>query len=116
MRKTLVWAASWGHAECLRDARNWLCPHLGSLGELVPMASARESWPCTSTVSWLEGMIMGELALVMWAQKSWQADQLSYHPGPDPGFEPAHSNIYPTNKLLEHIEGPVLQNQAAGSP
>ena len=27
-----------------------------------------------------------ELTLVVWAQESWWADQLSYFPGPDPGF------------------------------
>jgi hypothetical protein len=29
---------------------------------------------------------MVELALVAPAQESWQADQLSYHPGTDPGL------------------------------
>jgi hypothetical protein len=25
-------------------------------------------------------------SLVVWAWESWQADHLSYHPGPDPGL------------------------------
>lgn len=28
----------------------------------------------------------GDLALVAWVWESWQADQLSYHPGPESGL------------------------------
>ena len=31
-------------------------------------------------------VILGDLALVVWVLESWQADQLSYHPGLDPGL------------------------------
>ena len=50
----------------------------------------------------------------MWAQESWQADQLSYLPGPEQSFELAHPNIDPIYDLLEHVKGPVLQIQVCG--
>ena len=43
----------------------------------------------------------GELALVAQAQESWWADQLSYHPDPNP-----------IHGLLEHLNGLILQNQS----
>jgi hypothetical protein len=50
--------------------------------------------------------------LVVWVWESWQADQLSYHPGPDAGLELAHPNIYPTYEHLENMKGQVLQIQS----
>jgi hypothetical protein len=36
---------------------------------------------------------------MMWVFESWQA----YLPGPDPGFELAYPNIYPTDAMIEHV-------------
>nr|AAP78758.1 Ac1254 [Rattus norvegicus] len=38
-------------------------------------------------------------------------DQLSYRPGPGPGFELTNPNIYPIYDLLDCVKGPVLQIQ-----
>jgi hypothetical protein len=35
-------------------------------------------------IGWPSQSIAGELALVAQIKESWQAIQLSYHPGPDP--------------------------------
>ena len=54
----------------------------------------------------------GEPLLVVWGKESWQADQLSDHPGPEPRLgvgPPQHLPIY---ELLEHVKGPVLQIQS----
>ena len=45
---------------------------------------------------------------------SWQADQLRYLSGPDPGFELAHPNIYPIDELPECMKWPVLHIQKYG--
>ena len=50
------------------------------------------------------------MSLVVWAQKSWQANQLSYQPGPD--FELVHPSIYPIYELLECVKGLVLLSQS----
>lgn len=39
-----------------------------------------------------------ELALLVWVQVSWQTDQPSYLPGPDP--ELTYPNIYPIYEIL----------------
>jgi len=36
---------------------------------------------------WISQGSPGELTLEVWVSESWHAVQLSYHPGPDPGFE-----------------------------
>lgn len=47
-------------------------------------------------------VLLGELALVVWLQESWQADQLPYLPGPDMGVEMA----YPTpTPLMNYWSG-----------
>jgi hypothetical protein len=74
-------------------------PQLGTVGELVlPLMgySTRKSEPHTlpgqhsragpgrwCSELYLESMGAGEQALVVWVQERWQADQFSYHPGPD---------------------------------
>ena len=56
-----------------------------------PLGSALELAP--GQAAWAEGRRaapylgrVGELALSAWAQRSWQADQLSFHPDPDAGL------------------------------
>jgi len=45
-------------------------------GELtLPPADGVIGWPSQSSA--------GKLALVVLMQENWQADQISYHPGPD---------------------------------
>ena len=43
-----------------------------------------------------------------WTKESWQADQLSKHPGLDQGFELAQH----ISELLAHVKGPVLHNKS----
>jgi hypothetical protein len=68
-------------------------PRVFSTGEAAPA-------PCQGKVR--------DLVAVARAQESWQADQLSYHQGTDPG----HPNIYPICELLECVKGVVLQIQS----
>lgn len=49
-----------------------------------------------------------ESSQVMRMGGSWWADQASYHPGPDPGYELVHPNIYFIYELLEHVKGTNL--------
>lgn len=37
-------------------------------------------------IDWPSQNSVGEFTLVVWVRESRQADQLSYHPGPDPGL------------------------------
>lgn len=48
----------------------------------------QESCPCPLLTVALDepARTVLELALELWVQKNWQVDQLSYHPGPDPGL------------------------------
>jgi hypothetical protein len=55
---------------------------------------------------------VGELVLVAQVQESWQADQLSFHPSPDPGLDLVPLNIYPIYELLECVKGQALQIQS----
>lgn len=44
-------------------------------------------------------------SLVVWAQESWQADQFSYLPGPDPGTGVGQPQHLPHPYLLENVKG-----------
>lgn len=44
--------------------------------------------------------------------ESWYTDQLSYHPGPNPGFELAQLKFYSICELLQFMKGPVLMIQS----
>jgi hypothetical protein len=46
------------------------------------------------------------------AQEIWQADQLSYQPGPDPGLWLAHPNIYLIHEPLECVKRLALHIQS----
>ena len=39
-------------------------------------------------------------------RENWQADQPSYHLGPEQGFELAHPSIHLFYELQEHVKGP----------
>lgn len=57
------------HPQTYSRQLSWLCPEGMRTGELAP------------TLTW-----DADQALLMSAQESWWADQLSFHLGPDPGL------------------------------
>jgi hypothetical protein len=59
------------------------------MGEPALRMWEQESWPCPLLVATLGEQAGGsawDLTLVLRLLKSWQADQISYHPDPDPGL------------------------------
>ena len=69
-------------------------------GELTPPpANSCPGWPSQSNVG---------VTLVLQIRESQHADQLSYHPGPNPGSEVAHPKIYIICQWLGQVIGPVL--------
>ena len=82
---------------------------------LERMRTGELALPHAHCAGWTSLGSAGDFILVVWVWENWQADQLSYHRGPNP-----RTGVVPPQHLLcelpEHMKRPVLQLQSWGFP
>lgn len=83
------------------------------VGKPVLRLWEQKSWPCPGNLRWPIQSSVGEFTLVVQIIETLQADQISYHPGPDPRI----GNVpCPTPKSISSVyrlvKGPILLIQS----
>ena len=88
MQVSLVWDAIWDYVDV--QGLHRVGPTSGT--QPVPQRAGLEGMSSLLVVAGRRPVPVsclgkaGELVLMMQAQKCWQVDYFSYHPGPDPGL------------------------------
>lgn len=85
------------------------------VGKPVLRLWEQKSWPCPGNLRWPIQSSVGEFTLVVQIIETLQADQISYHPGPDPRA----GNVPPQNPYHLCIglwKGQSFSFKAVGCP